>query len=61
MKRKAQESAETRVIDETPSKKRALLKKDAHADFRKGLFDSSVRSDYTQQYANSKPYASISI
>lgn len=55
MKRKAQEFAETTVIDEAPLKKRALSKKDAQADFRKGLFDSSVRSDYTQQYANSKP------
>lgn len=55
MKRKAQEYAETTVTEPTPSKKRALLKKDAHADFRNGLFDTSVRSDYTQQYANSKP------
>ena len=55
MKRKAQESTETAVTIEKPSKKRALSKSDAQADFRKGLFDSSVRSDYTQQYANSKP------
>ena len=55
MKRKAQESAETLVRDEKPSKKRALSKTDAQADFRKGLFDSSVRSDYIQQYADSTP------
>lgn len=55
MKRKAQDPAQTVVTDEKPSKKRALSKKDAQADFRKGLFDSSVLSDYTQQYANSQP------
>ena len=55
MKRKAEDPAVTAVTDESPQKKRALSEHDVKADFRKGLFDNSTLSDYTQQYANSEP------
>lgn len=38
------------------SKKRAISDDEAHANFRRGLFDSSVLADYTSNYAKSQPY-----
>ncbi|KAJ4287201.1 putative component of NuA3 histone acetyltransferase complex [Kalmusia sp. IMI 367209] len=38
------------------SKKRAISDDEAHQNFRKGLFDSSVLADYTNYYAASQPY-----
>ena len=40
------------------SKKRAVSDDEAHGNFRKGLFDSSVLADYTSYYASSQPYVS---
>ncbi|KAK7178877.1 hypothetical protein DPSP01_004859 [Paraphaeosphaeria sporulosa] len=38
------------------SKKRAISDDEAHGNFRRGLFDSSVLADYTSYYASSQPY-----
>lgn len=38
------------------SKKRAISDDEAQRNFRKGLFDSKVLKDYSQQYAKSEPY-----
>ena len=37
------------------SKKRAISDEEAHQNFRKGLFDSSVLDNYTKYYADSQP------
>ena len=43
------------------SKKRALSNEEAATRFRDGLFDSAELQKYTTAYAESKPYALISV
>ena len=43
------------------SKKRALSHEEAATRFREGLFDSAELQKYTTAYAESKPYALISV
>lgn len=50
-KRKAEDSAP--VIGK--SKKRALPDDEARTNFRAGLFDTKVLSQYKQEYAESQP------
>jgi hypothetical protein len=42
-------------------KKRAISDDEAHKNFRDGLFDSKVLEGYTSYYAESRPYAPITI
>ena len=40
------------------AKKRAISDDEAHANFRKGLFNPDVLESYTSSYATSQPYRS---
>jgi hypothetical protein len=50
MKRKNEDKASN-----GSSKKRALSENEVQQSFRRGLFDDSVLSDYTKEYAHSQP------
>ena len=41
------------------TKKRAISDDDARNNFRSGLFDANVLDGYTNDYAQSQPYAPI--
>ena len=41
------------------SKKRAISDDEAHKNFRKGLFDTTVLKDYTDSYTASQPYVNF--
>lgn len=53
MKRKSEARANGK------SKKRAISDDDAHENFRKGLFDTTVLKNYTDSYAASQPYVTF--
>ncbi len=43
------------------TKKRAISDHEARENFRAGLFDANVLDEYTNDYAQSQPYAPILI
>ena len=55
MKRKAEVDEDLSLNGQTSSKKRAIDPNGKSSDFRSGLFDDAVLSDYRKRYANSQP------